>query len=111
MRMLLLVALALLSAALIALYAAEGAGAVGGATAYAIANGRAVDICPHHFGGVCMRRRVAVQGVGGGRWYFEAEGWERGWWEPWMTPYNARWYYKLCGYIHSNGPTFGERWC
>jgi hypothetical protein len=101
-------AVALAAAAL-----ASPAGAVSGAQATDIAYWESVAICPHYSGGVCISRRSGwSSGRGGGAWNAQAEGWERGWWEPWITSrVSARWYYKECFIITAGGSVTNRYWC
>lgn len=108
--MLVLMAIAL-SFFILGAFQASDARAVTGAQAANIAYWESADICPRHSGGVCISRRSDVlYGLGGGAWAASAEGWERGWWEPWITSRaSARWYSYEIFHISPGGSVYNRR--
>jgi hypothetical protein len=83
---------------------APSAEAVTGAWANSDAINQSAQDCPHHWGGVCLRRRVNyVWGLGGGRWTVEVDGWETGFWDLSRDWHHARWYYVHQYQVEANG--------
>ena len=105
--------LALLCALAAAATAASADDAHGSTRAQAISAGIywSAQWCPHHSGGVCVKRTTTVQGSAPGPFRVIIQGWERGWWEPWMTVNHARWYYQRCATYTKDRRLVNGHWC
>lgn len=95
---------------------AQPAHAVSDSQAKIIAQNWSAKWCPHHWGGVCLRRRaVAMRYWVGTRplgHNLIIEGWESLIIDPTRDWRKARWYYKRCGYLTSDGKFIkNARWC
>lgn len=106
----------LLAALSIGCFYAASAQAVSDVRAKEIANWWSAKWCPHHTAGVCLRRRASAS-----RYWVGArplghnlviEGWESSFFDPTRDWRKARWYYRRCGYLTSDGKRIvNTRWC